>query len=122
MMNSISKPGSRISLSILITSSSWQTARHLIVVPIFHYTLGRGGRTPRKSVECSSVSFHRRATIALFVLAFAGTVIAGQQVPVFRTGIDLVNFGVTVTDKKGNLVTDLTAEDFDVAEDGRKQA
>ena len=44
-----------------------------------------------------------------------------QQVPVFRTGVDLVNVGVTVVDKKGQLVTGLKAEDFDVFEDGRKQ-
>ena len=47
---------------------------------------------------------------------------AAQQQPVFRTGIDLVNVGVTVTDRKGNLVTDLTADDFEIVEDGRKQA
>ncbi|MBI3402569.1 MAG: VWA domain-containing protein [Acidobacteria bacterium] len=44
-----------------------------------------------------------------------------RQTPVFRTGIDLVNLGVTVTDKKGNLVTDLKAEDFEIGEDGRRQ-
>jgi len=47
---------------------------------------------------------------------------AVQQVPVFRGGVDLVSLGVTVTDDKGRLVTDLTAEDFDVAEDGKKQS
>ena len=41
--------------------------------------------------------------------------------PVFRSGVDLVTMGVTVTDKKGNLVTDLTREDFEILEDGRKQ-
>jgi Ca-activated chloride channel family protein len=46
---------------------------------------------------------------------------AGQQVPVFRGGVDLVNLGVTVTDKKGNLVTDLTQDDLEIYEDGRKQ-
>jgi Ca-activated chloride channel homolog len=44
-----------------------------------------------------------------------------QQVPVFRTGVDLVNIGVTITDRKGNLVTDLTAEEFEIYEDGKKQ-
>jgi Ca-activated chloride channel family protein len=46
---------------------------------------------------------------------------AAQQGPVFRTGVDPVNLGVTVTDRKGNLVTDLTADEFEVLEDGKKQ-
>lgn len=47
--------------------------------------------------------------------------VAAQRSTTFRTSVDLVNIGVAVTDKKGNLVTDLTAEDFEVTEDGRKQ-
>lgn len=46
---------------------------------------------------------------------------SGQQPPVFRSGIDLVNLGVTVTDRKGTLLTDLTADDFEIVEDGRPQ-
>jgi Ca-activated chloride channel family protein len=46
---------------------------------------------------------------------------AGAQQP-FRSGVDLVNLGVTVTDKKGNLVADLTPEDFEIVEDGKVQA
>jgi hypothetical protein len=44
-----------------------------------------------------------------------------QQIPLFRGGVDMVNLGVTVTDKKGNLLTDLTADDFEIYEDGKKQ-
>jgi VWFA-related protein len=55
------------------------------------------------------------------VVAASRTAARAQQVPVFRGGVDVVNLGVTVTDKKGNLVTDLTAADFDVTEDGRRQ-
>ena len=47
---------------------------------------------------------------------------AAQQIPVFRGGVDLVNVGVTVTDRKGNLVADLTQDDFEIYEDGKKQA
>jgi Ca-activated chloride channel family protein len=42
--------------------------------------------------------------------------------PTFRAGVDLVTFGVTVVDKKGNLVTDLTADEFQVIEAGQGQA
>jgi Ca-activated chloride channel family protein len=57
--------------------------------------------------------------ISLFVSA--STLSLAQQVPVFRSGVDLVSLGVTVLDKKGNLVTDLSREDFEIIEDGRKQ-
>ena len=50
------------------------------------------------------------------------TMTAAAQTPTFRTGIDLATFGVTVVDKKGEFLTDLTAEDFEIIEDGQKQA
>jgi VWFA-related protein len=67
--------------------------------------------------------------IVVFVVVFvvfmvpvdSWTPLRGSQVPVFRGGVDLVNLGITVTDKKGNLVTDLTADDFEIYEDGKKQ-
>ena len=46
---------------------------------------------------------------------------AAQRSTTFSTGVDLVNLGVTVTDKKGTLVADLTAEDFEITEDGKRQ-
>jgi Ca-activated chloride channel homolog len=54
---------------------------------------------------------------ALLVMPSA---LAAQQ-PVFKAGIDLVNVAVTVTNKKGALIEDLTADDFEILEDGRKQ-
>lgn len=45
-----------------------------------------------------------------------------QQVPVFKTAVDLVQIGVTVSDRKGGLVAQLTRDDFEVYEDGKKQA
>lgn len=56
-----------------------------------------------------------------FVVAAIPVVLGAQQVQVFRAQVDLVNMGVTVTDKKGNLVTDLTAEEFEITEDGKTQ-
>jgi len=44
-----------------------------------------------------------------------------QQAPMFRGGVDLVNMGVTVTDKRGNLIPDLQGDDFEIREDGQLQ-
>jgi VWFA-related protein len=43
------------------------------------------------------------------------------QPPTFRTGTNVVRVDVTVIDRRGNPVTALTAEDFEVREDGRPQ-
>ncbi len=52
----------------------------------------------------------------------AGAAPAGQQQPpVFRAGVSFVRVDVIVSDKQGNPVTDLRAEDFDVVEDGQAQ-
>ncbi|HYE84779.1 MAG TPA: VWA domain-containing protein [Vicinamibacterales bacterium] len=40
----------------------------------------------------------------------------------FRSGVDLTTFGVTVTDRKGNVVPGLTRDDFSVVEDGTPQS
>src|SRR5690242_19111890 len=44
-----------------------------------------------------------------------------DQQPVFRTGINTVRVDVIVTDSKGNPVTDLKLEDFQIEEDGKPQ-
>jgi Ca-activated chloride channel homolog len=54
------------------------------------------------------------------VLALGVTTLVAQT-PTFRTGIDLATFGVTVVDKKGEYLTNLNAEDFEIVEDGQKQ-
>lgn len=55
---------------------------------------------------------------ALIVVAASG--LAGQPGR-FRAGVELVNVAVMVMDRQGRFITDLTAEDFAVYEDGRKQ-
>lgn len=57
----------------------------------------------------------------LLVLTSSITLLAELAQPTFRAGIDLVTFGVTVTDKKGTLITDLTQDEFEVFEDGKPQ-
>jgi Ca-activated chloride channel family protein len=59
------------------------------------------------------------SALALVTATFARP--SARQVPVFRTGVDLVNVSATVVDKKGRLVTGLQADDFQVFEDGQKQ-
>ena len=41
--------------------------------------------------------------------------------PRFRVAVDAIRLDVVVTDRDGNLVTDLTADDFEVRQDGRLQ-
>jgi VWFA-related protein len=56
------------------------------------------------------------------VCALTGGLVAGraQQAP-FRASVDLVNIGVTVADRRGDLMSGLAADDFEVLEDGRPQ-
>lgn len=63
-------------------------------------------------------------TSALALLAAGGNVLRGQQDDSrfrFRTGVDLVNVTVTVTDRSGRFVPGLTVRDFTVFEDGVPQ-
>jgi Ca-activated chloride channel family protein len=65
----------------------------------------------------------RAAFTALFILATGFTIRAQQpQLPTFRATVDLVHFGVTVVDKKGQPITGLKAEDFQILENGKPQA
>jgi VWFA-related protein len=57
---------------------------------------------------------------AILLEARVSTTVEGRQ-PTFRASVDLVNFGVTVTDRRGNFLTDLKADDFELIEDGQKQ-
>ena len=62
--------------------------------------------------------------LLLFLLTASvsiGVTRIAAQTPTFRTGIDLATFGVTIVDKKGEYLTDLNAEDFEIVEDGQKQ-
>ena len=58
--------------------------------------------------------------ISLVSAAWIAVPGAGQQ-PTFKAETDLVSFGVTVTDRRGTFITDLTADDFEILEEGRTQ-
>jgi Ca-activated chloride channel family protein len=60
------------------------------------------------------------AALAAGAAALLPAGLAGQQAT-FRAAIDVVNFGVTVSDRRGTFITDLNIEDFEILEDGKKQ-
>ena len=62
-----------------------------------------------------------RAVMVAAVMAASLTHLFAAEQTVFRAETDLVSFGVTVTDKRGNFLTDLTTDDFEVLEDGKPQ-
>jgi VWFA-related protein len=68
---------------------------------------------------------NRRAFVAACSAAFPATrLLAGQQPqaqPTFTADVKVVNVFATVRDKKGQIVKDLTKEDFKLLEDGRPQ-
>jgi len=64
-----------------------------------------------------------KAALLSFVICSSLLVSAREDArQVFRAGVDLTTFGVTVTDRKGNIVTDLAKDDFQILEDGKPQA
>lgn len=72
---------------------------------------------------------HRRFKVAGLFLLLAGTVVAaGQapsapapQTPTFKTRVEYVEVDALVTDQQGQFVRDLTKDDFQVTEDGKRQ-
>lgn len=58
----------------------------------------------------------------VLVVLLAGLAATADAQVTFRSGVDLTTFAATLTDKKGNLITDLTKDDFEIFEDGKKQS
>jgi Ca-activated chloride channel family protein len=63
-----------------------------------------------------------KGLFALAAIVAVTTITAAGQTPTFRTGIDLASFSVTAVDRKGEYLSELNAEDFEIIEDGQKQA
>ena len=61
----------------------------------------------------------RTASFAAAGLVVAAAFASAQQV--FRAGVDLVHFAVVVTDKAGQQIDGLKAEDFEILEEGKPQ-
>lgn len=57
--------------------------------------------------------------LSVVLVAVAGS---SEAQITFRGGVDLTTFAATVTDKKGNVVPDLTKDDFEILEDGKQQS
>jgi VWFA-related protein len=67
-----------------------------------------------------------RIATTLTVVACCAHVLIGQQrpepaQPTFRVQVDAVEIDASVTDARGNVVTDLTIDDFEILENGRPQ-
>ena len=85
-----------------------------------------GLSTPRQAQGAPSSSRGRSSIAVLAALALLTAAPAGQERPTgqgfsFKTGVDLVNVSVTVTDHTGRFVTGLKRDDFVVYEDGKPQ-
>ena len=65
--------------------------------------------------------YMKRAGLLILLLAVAFQVAAKPPQYSIKVGVDLVNIVFTVTDRGGRLVPALTASDFAIEEDGRRQ-
>ena len=61
------------------------------------------------------------AVAAVAVLAVSSVPVHGQDGFRFKSGVELVNVNVAVTDRSGRFVADLTQEDFLVFDDSKAQ-
>ena len=68
------------------------------------------------------VTVVQRLRATVIIAATAGAVgVGAQQAGSFRASVDLISLPVTVTGPGGRYASDLTADDFEILEDGRPQ-
>ncbi len=75
-----------------------------------------------RSNEEQMTSANRIGLLLSLVLCHSFYLPAPEARQQFKAGVDVTTFGVTVTDRKGHIVTDLTKADFEIAEDGKPQS
>lgn len=63
-----------------------------------------------------------RASLAFSLIAGLGIAVDGAQLPQFRSAAPIVPIDVTVLDRDGHVVTNLQRDDFEVYDEGRRQA
>ncbi|HET7619228.1 MAG TPA: VWA domain-containing protein [Vicinamibacterales bacterium] len=65
----------------------------------------------------------KRVALVVLLAAAGGLVLSAQsqppQAPVFRSGVDLVRFDLSVVDQTGRPITDLKPDEIRIVEDGR---
>lgn len=73
--------------------------------------------------HASAPGSRRRWAAAGLALALVGLTpgVRGQEGFRFKSGVELVNVNVTVSDRSGRFISDLTQEDFVVYDDNREQ-
>ncbi len=76
---------------------------------------------PANNLGLMTNSMGRGIVVLSFVMCASSFLALSQAQQVFRAGVDLTTIAATVTDRKGNIVTDLAAGDFEVLEDGQPQ-
>ena len=72
------------------------------------------------TVNPSVFRLNRRATTAVLAVAI-GAALGAQQLPTFRSSVDVTAIDVVVVDNAGRPITDLSPGDFRVRVDGRER-
>jgi VWFA-related protein len=78
-------------------------------------------RTAAASFQKDMAIVTRRHLIRSAAALCCYRALRGQEEPTFSTDVKVVNVLATVTNKKGQIIRDLTKDDFSLAENGRPQ-
>src|SRR5579871_5021599 len=69
-----------------------------------------------------SSRYSRRSFLASTAALAGGVWVRGQDAPTFSTSVKVVDLLAVVRTKKGEIITNLTRDDFSILENGRAQA